>query len=213
MIFITRLRILTCVFHNLIKTRPYTPFRRSKSLTKITKIGPLSDDFCPLKWRFLTPTLFHRVIRSRMLISNFSSSTRWLFQFFPEKMQNDTFYFKVMLNELSKKATSRNIPRWGWRKGKLSVQLWWRKWVLLSLGRRRKSRKCCTVFPEWKSRLSLREWACSTWRWPAWGSSGNPPTCSNNPLLSQWERPGRRRLTVGFYAFHLSDKRSNWLRR
>ena len=63
------------------KTSPYTPTLGSKSLTKYCENLSL--------WgRFLTPTLLHGLIWSKMLFSNFLSSTRWLLQIFFRKISN-----------------------------------------------------------------------------------------------------------------------------
>ena len=75
------------------KTSSYTPSCGSNSMPKYCENWSL--------WgRFLTPTLLHGPIWSWMSFSNFSSSTRWLFQIFFEKFQMCTSYFKAPLHYL-----------------------------------------------------------------------------------------------------------------
>ena len=71
---------------------------KSRFMIKVNIIGSKSlTKYC--ENCFLTPTLLHRLIWSKMSFSNFSSSTRWLFQIFFQKSQNDVSYFKVPYNQ------------------------------------------------------------------------------------------------------------------
>ena len=85
------------IFEKNLKKPAFTSSRSSsvvelktQKMTFLSNLGTKGINFCnTYTW------LLHGLIWSRMLFSNFWSSTRWLFQKFFEKFQNDNFYFNV----------------------------------------------------------------------------------------------------------------------